>query len=509
MPEISFPTATDTPPRTDYTAAAPWVDPVNGGSWLWDATLAFWAPVAVGINADALDVGAYPNTLTITGVTTPAASDPLLLTLGGVSVDGDGNATQWWHAGAPGSFDTSVRVVGTFGVWTITMGAWPSYTYEATKISSAKTPVGLTDWTIITGAGQPILGGNPNVASYIGQLGTSYPTSAFGVDGPPWFRWDGTRWQEDAGASTAADVSYDNTTSGLAADDVQAAIDEITTEKAPLVSPSFTTPALGVATVTTINNLIITPTASSNTLTLFNDSVLTTGGDFSTAADFATTGSSPVTLAMPSTGAKTYTFPAATATLAALTDITATNFTGTLPVAKGGTGNTAASVGTGGVLLGNQAVSTTSNVEFATGTFTRFGLALSNDKVLFGSDKSALSATKGFVVGIDHGYFFNASYAWNGSPDTGISRNASGVVEINNGTAGTLRDLSLRNLTASGTIKPGAFTVGTTPTGVTGAQILITDALTPAIGSTAVTGGTKLVQCTYNGTAWQVTAILT
>jgi hypothetical protein len=38
---------------------------------------------------------------------------------------------------------------------------------------------------------------------------------------------------------------------------------------------------------------------------------------------------------------------------------------------------------------------------------------------------------------------------WNG--DTSLSRNAAGVVEINNGTAGTLRDLTLRNLTISGT----------------------------------------------------------
>ena len=38
-----------------------------------------------------------------------------------------------------------------------------------------------------------------------------------------------------------------------------------------------------------------------------------------------------------------------------------------------------------------------------------------------------------------------------GTFDTGIQRNAAGVVEINNGTAGTLRDLTLRNLTISGT----------------------------------------------------------
>jgi hypothetical protein len=45
-----------------------------------------------------------------------------------------------------------------------------------------------------------------------------------------------------------------------------------------------------------------------------------------------------------------------------------------------------------------------------------------------------------------------AMFAWpTGSIDTALARNAAGVVEINNGTAGTLRDLTLRNLTISGT----------------------------------------------------------
>ena len=43
-----------------------------------------------------------------------------------------------------------------------------------------------------------------------------------------------------------------------------------------------------------------------------------------------------------------------------------------------------------------------------------------------------------------------------GANDTGLSRNAAGVLEINNGTAGTFRDLKLRNLTASGTVTFGA-----------------------------------------------------
>ena len=200
MPEISFPSATDTPPRTDYTTT-PWIDPVNGGKWIWTESLSAWNPRQTEVFEQiALDVGIDPNTLTITGITTPANRDPLVLTMGGLTHDADGNITQNWHAGEPGSNDLSVYVSSIFGVWSITIGTSFSYTYEAIKISSAKTPVGLTDWTIITGAGQPILEGNDKFPSYVGQLGTSYPGSAFGVVGPPWFRWNGHRWQEDVGA---------------------------------------------------------------------------------------------------------------------------------------------------------------------------------------------------------------------------------------------------------------------------------------------------------------------
>lgn len=43
--------------------------------------------------------------------------------------------------------------------------------------------------------------------------------------------------------------------------------------------------------------------------------------------------------------------------------------------------------------------------------------------------------------------------------DTGIGRTSAGLVEINSGTLGTLRDLSLRNLTSSGTLLTGDGTV--------------------------------------------------
>lgn len=52
----------------------------------------------------------------------------------------------------------------------------------------------------------------------------------------------------------------------------------------------------------------------------------------------------------------------------------------------------------------------------------------------------------------------NASTFQSGTADTGIRRNAAGVIEINNGTAGTYRDLIVRALNPSG----GSLGIGTT-----------------------------------------------
>jgi len=88
--------------------------------------------------------------------------------------------------------------------------------------------------------------------------------------------------------------------------------------------------------------------------------------------------------------------------------------------------------------------------------------------------------------------------------DAGISRNAAGVVEINSGTPGTLRDLTLRSITASGTVKPGAYTFATLPTPATGMVAYITDCNTATYNATAAAGGANVVKVFYNGTNWVV-----
>jgi hypothetical protein len=74
---------------------------------------------------------------------------------------------------------------------------------------------------------------------------------------------------------------------------VQAALDL----KSPLVSPSFTTPTLGVATATTINKVAITAPATSATLTIAEGKTLTASNTLTLAA-----GADGYTLTVPATG---------------------------------------------------------------------------------------------------------------------------------------------------------------------------------------------------------------
>lgn len=65
---------------------------------------------------------------------------------------------------------------------------------------------------------------------------------------------------------------------------------------------------------------------------------------------------------------------------------------------------------------------------------------------------------------INSSYYTNGlTFGTPGSPDSGITRSAAGLLEINNGSAGTLRDLTLRSLTSSGTSTfTGNVGIGTT-----------------------------------------------
>lgn len=86
-------------------------------------------------------------------------------------------------------------------------------------------------------------------------------------------------------------------------------------------------------------------------------------------------------------------------------------------------------------------------------------------------------------------------------PDTALARNAAGVVEINNGTNGTLRDLIARNVRTSG-VAVGSLAAASTAGA--GARAFVTDSSVTTFGSTVSGGGANGVPVYSDGTNWKV-----
>jgi hypothetical protein len=93
-----------------------------------------------------------------------------------------------------------------------------------------------------------------------------------------------------------------------------------------------------------------------------------------------------------------------------------------------------------------------------------------------------------------------------GTKDTSISRNAAGVLQIGNGTANASGSLLLTNLTASGTVRLGTYTVGTLPSAAANTRAIayVTDSSVSTYGSVVVAGGSTQVMVLSNGTDWVV-----
>jgi hypothetical protein len=100
------------------------------------------------------------------------------------------------------------------------------------------------------------------------------------------------------------------------------------------------------------------------------------------------------------------------------------------------------------------------------------------------------------------GYFqSNFPLVWNS--DTGIYRNAAGILEIDSGVAGTYRDLILRR------IQTAAQTVSQLPAaaaGNAGSEQYVTDATATTIGSVVAGGGANKVKVWSDGTNWKIYA---
>jgi hypothetical protein len=109
----------------------------------------------------------------------------------------------------------------------------------------------------------------------------------------------------------------------------------------------------------------------------------------------------------------------------------------------------------------------------------------------------------GFYAASNKPYGFSSTTSSGGTPDLGIYRNAAGVLEINNGTGGTYRDLILRRSQHNG------VTVADLPAaaaGNAGSIQYVTDANATTIGSTVAGGGANKVMVWSDGVAWKIFA---
>ena len=95
-----------------------------------------------------------PHTLVVTGITTPADSEEIVLH----RVTDFLNGYPTWNLGSDWAVDW------TAGSWRVLDQAG---TYLATKVSTAETPVDLTGWTVSTGAGQPVIASRPAAPAQI------------------------------------------------------------------------------------------------------------------------------------------------------------------------------------------------------------------------------------------------------------------------------------------------------------------------------------------------------
>ena len=117
-----------------------------------------------------------PETLTITGITSPADSDPLELTR---TTDSDGYAA-WGD-------EVSDPYVNHFaGEWAIQIGGGNDYSAGVT--SDAISPVGLT-FEVGAGAGVPTITGDAPTATHLGQW-----CKVTGTTPDSWWQWNGSEW---------------------------------------------------------------------------------------------------------------------------------------------------------------------------------------------------------------------------------------------------------------------------------------------------------------------------
>ena len=118
------------------------------------------------------------------------------------------------------------------------------------------------------------------------------------------------------------------------------------------------------------------------------------------------------------------------------------------------------------------------------------GGSIASPQVPFGSGANTITGDPSFTYSIANGLLFT---------NAGIKNNSPGVLEINNGTAGTFADIKVRTTIHNG------YTVATLPAGVAGMTAYVTDGVASQTwGATVSGGGSTKYLVWYNGTAWHV-----
>jgi len=184
----------------------------------------------------------------------------------------------------------------------------------------------------------------------------------------------------------------------------------------------------------------------------------------------------------------------------------ASGFTGDL-LSLQTNGVSAFRVTSAGVLIGAQGASGLScggiNVGFASApTAVAGGQIIAYQS---GVNKVAIVSSQGLNIASDLALRFNSNTA-NTTLSATLSRNADGVLQVGTTASNALGSLLLTNLTASGLIGLGAYTVATLPSAAANAgQIAqVTDSSVTANGATVAGGGANRVMVFSNGTNWDV-----
>lgn len=456
MAAINFP-PNDTPStvRTLYTISAPWTDPVNGGEWWFSSTKVRWMPVVAGGGASGFgDLGGVPADNT-------ALADALALKAPLASPTFTGTVT------ASGAVNAGARVTATRG----TVGVGTVYT-DGSLAAIAGTSTDFLSRFVV------------------GDLIT-FNTTVVGETGP------------ETRMITAIHSDTSMTTlpfSGPAASSAEAYTH---TTASAVMNPSG---AITGRTGTFSG-------AVSGTTGFFTGTVTAGGANNWTGSTFS--------------GAQAFTGAVS------VTDATAstTTTTGALKVAGGlgvvGAINAAAITGTTGTFSGvvtgaSFNINTNGRLTYAASGF-RYGPTLtSNSASAYAYHAAYGFVDSGFLSGFGNIGFANMGFtnsasqgvAWTsgatvglGALDTGIFRKSGspGTVQIGSGAIGSKAgSLELTNLTASGTVKAGGYTVATLPTPAVGMSCYVTDATATTFYSIVAGGGSNVVPVFYNGTNWVI-----